>query len=130
VNPVEWGVTNSYCIEGRGFDSLFGWLRATQHCGCSKWHPTHRWLESTVEVRLELVKWEVFLELDWFGYIFRFNRNRIRIITMKQIAAMQKTVFVIIVASGKITIFRNHISHNLLFLFLSVKCKLTWHSGS
>jgi len=23
------------CAEGRGFDSRFRWLRATQHCGCN-----------------------------------------------------------------------------------------------
>jgi len=52
-SPKFWGG----CAIGR-FDSLFSWLGATQHCGCNKWRPTCRWLESPVEGRFELVKGE------------------------------------------------------------------------
>jgi len=50
---------NCYYTEDRRFHSFFGWLRATQHCGCNKWVPTCRWLQSDVEGRLELVKWGI-----------------------------------------------------------------------
>jgi len=28
------------------FDSLFGWLRATQHCGCNTKNSSRRWTET------------------------------------------------------------------------------------
>ena len=33
------------CAQGRRFESLFGWLMATQHCGCNKGLPrnSNRW---------------------------------------------------------------------------------------
>jgi len=36
--------------------TFFGWLRAKQHGGCNKRFLTCRWLESSFEGRLELVK--------------------------------------------------------------------------
>ena len=41
---------NCFCAEDRRFDPLFGWLRATQHCGCNKWLPACRWLQSSVNL--------------------------------------------------------------------------------
>jgi len=43
-------------VDEHRFDSVFGWLRTTQHCGCNKWLPTCQWLQSTVEGHLELVE--------------------------------------------------------------------------
>jgi len=68
--------------------------------------------------------------LDEIGYRFRFNRIRNRLIQMKKTVAMQKTWYRITAVSGKITIFRNHISNKLIFLFLSENCNVTCRSGS
>jgi len=50
---------NCYYAEDWRFDSFFGWLWGTQHCGCMKCVSTRPWLQSSVNVegRLELVKW-------------------------------------------------------------------------
>jgi len=54
------------------------------------------------------------LRIFWIGCPFPFNR--IRIIQIKLICShVKKTWYGLIVASGKITIFRNHISSNPLF---------------
>ena len=42
---------NCFYAEDHRFDCFFGWLRSTQHCGCNKWLPTCRWLQSTVNLR-------------------------------------------------------------------------------
>jgi len=42
---------NRYYAEDCRFDSVFGWLRSTQHCACNKWLPTFRYLQSSVNLQ-------------------------------------------------------------------------------
>ena len=42
MNLVELNFCSCYA-EGRWFDSLFSWLRATQHCGCN----TKNWFQQS-----------------------------------------------------------------------------------
>jgi len=54
----QMGKLNCKYADDRRFNSFFGWLRATQHYGCKNFVTTCRCLQSTVEGRLELVKFE------------------------------------------------------------------------